>query len=120
MKNIKQINGVPCVLGKVHMLTTNKATTSPMLALQFPDNEDGGNLIMTPSDDNWCRFQHLYFTTDEEGEIGDWMVADNNTIFKVANKRRGFYHYQIETDSTTYNIQCCRKIILPRSSTKRR
>ena len=87
MKNIKQINGVPCVLGKVHMLSTESLgvimsdvgpyDTDMVLISELPENLRGHER----------PHNHLYITTDEEIKEGDWFIWLKYNLVERATKK---------------------------------
>ena len=42
------------------------------LLTTFKDDGISSGLILAIADNNWCGFQHLYITSDEEIKEGDW------------------------------------------------
>jgi len=77
MKNIKQINGVPCVLGKVHMLATEDGVI-------FKNRATGTLVMKIPNiAKKLYPAQHLYFTNDEEIKEGDsYLDTQTNTVYR--------------------------------------
>ena len=74
MKNIKQIAGVPCVLGKVHMLATEDYHGK--LIWHYPNIKDQLRYSVH-KESNKEIANYLYITTDEEINLGDKVL---NTV----------------------------------------
>lgn len=102
MKNIKQINGVPCVLGKVHMLATEKAEKCII------KNRYGALSYLSTGyvTQEYLKYieatsHHLYITSNEEIKEGDRVIETEN----------GNLISQFNEQSLNQRSMGCRKII---------
>ena len=91
MKNIKQINGVPCVLRKVHKVDADKSD----ILLDTID----GRLYYTPDFNQEktvnVKPQHLYITTDENIKEGNWYLGYLSRGWQLFQKTSATFKHKI-------------------------
>jgi len=115
MKNIKQINGVPCVLGKVHRLATEGNIKGAIC--QGVDRQ----LYSTHShpENEMYRNHNLYITNDEEIKEDDWYFDRLNKVCQLEDIRGNIFlgpnSVAVKKGKNSYDkfsdLKDCRKII---------